>query len=90
MPAARIAALRAEAEDARRQAADLAKELDALRERERERALSCYSYLRYMSESFDLRRFAAMGADEFYLCGWLPASELEEFQTAADALSCIC
>lgn len=43
-----------------------------------------------MSESFDLRRFAAMGADEFYLCGWLPASELEEFQTAADALGCIC
>ncbi len=82
--------VRAEAEDARRQAADLAKELDALRERERERALSCYSYLRYMSESFDLRRFAAMGADEFYLCGWLPASELEEFQTAADALGCIC
>lgn len=90
VPSARIAALRAEAEDARRQAADLAKELDALRERERERALSCYSYLRYMSESFDLRRFAAMGSDEFYLCGWLPASELEEFQTAADALGCIC
>ncbi|MGI6026082.1 MAG: V-type ATP synthase subunit I [Candidatus Scatomorpha sp.] len=90
IPAQRIAALRAEADDARRQAGELTAELDALKARERERALSHYSYLRYMSESFGLRRFAALGADEFYLCGWLPSSELEQFQAAADALGCVC
>lgn len=90
IPAQRIVALRAEAGEARSHAAELTAELDALKARERERALSHYSYLRYMSESFDLRRFAALGADEFYLCGWLPASELEQFKSAADALGCVC
>ena len=90
IPAERIAALRAEAVEARRQASELTAELEALKARERERALSHYSYLRYMSESFDLRRFAAVNDEVFYLCGWLPATELEAFKAAAEELDCIC
>lgn len=90
IPAQRISALRAEADDARGQAAKLSAELDALREREREGVLSRYSYLRYMSESRDLRRFAAMNGGEFFLCGWLPEGELEAFKQASDALGCTC
>lgn len=90
VPARRIVQLREEAEDARRQAAQFTAELEALRERERGDLLSCYSWLRYMSEAYDLRRFSALSEDDFYLCGWLPAGELEAFSKAAEALGCFC
>ena len=90
IPAERIVQLRQEAEDARRQAAQLTAELDALRERERADLLSCYSWLRFMSEAHDLRRFAAVSGEDFYLCGWLPEGRLEAFKAAADGLGCAC
>ncbi len=86
IPAERIVQLRQEAEDARRQAAQLTAELDALRERERADLLSCYSWLRFMSEAHDLRRFAAVSGEDFYLCGWLPEGRLEAFKAAADGV----
>lgn len=90
VPAERMAELRAEAEAARKQAASLSAELAALAERERDEALSRWSWLKYMSEGFALSSYAGYDLDEFYLTGWLPEADGQSFKRAAEELGCVC
>ena len=67
-------------------------ELAELREGEKERLLSRYSYLRYHSACRDLRRFACRSRDSFYLTGWVPedaVSALQEKMAQFGELSCV-
>lgn len=80
-----IAQLREEAQTAQRQAEKLEIQLLALREKERERLLSAYSYLRYHHDCADLRRYAACSNETFYLMGWVPEDALAELTTRFSA-----
>ena len=90
IPAERIAALRTEAEEARRQGEELTKQLQELAAKMGVEALARYSFLKYMSEGAALRRMAGTDGDAFFICGWLPAGERDGFKAAAEALGCTC
>lgn len=90
IPAERMAQLRAEADAARKQAEALAGELAKLAEKEKDEALSRYSWLKYMSEGFSLRQLAGHDSGEFYLIGWLPEADGEGFKKAAEEIGCVC
>ena len=90
IPARRIAELRTEAAEARRQGEELTRQLAAMADRLRAEALSRYSFLKYMSEGVALRRMAGTDGEAFYLCGWTPAKGQEDFKAAAEALGCTC
>ena len=90
IPAERIAALRTEAEEARRQGEELTKQLQELAAKMGGEALARYSFLKYMSEGAALRRMAGTDGDAFFICGWLPAGERDGFKAAAEALGCTC
>ena len=53
------------------------KELADYTAQNRDMILSCYSYAKYMSDSFDLRRYAVCTTDSFYLYGWVPAEMIK-------------
>ena len=72
--------------EAREEIQSTRKALENLRRDERERFLSCYSYVRYMNDSFNLRRYAAHTEDSFYILGWVPLPEYQSFVGRIDAL----
>lgn len=41
--------------------------------------LVVYSKLKYLSDSFDLRKYAAKCGDNFYVFGWVPEDDAEKF-----------
>ncbi|HEX2937903.1 MAG TPA: V-type ATPase 116kDa subunit family protein, partial [Ruminiclostridium sp.] len=45
----------------------------------REHFLTVYSKLKYLSDSFDLRRYASKCGDNFYIFGWVAEKEAESF-----------
>lgn len=57
----------------------LLKEIERFKEDQRDKLLACYSYLRYMNDSFDIRRFAGHTEKNFYLMGWVPDKEMDRF-----------
>jgi V/A-type H+-transporting ATPase subunit I len=65
----------------------LQKELDEFIEAETKSILSYYSYARYMSDSFDLRRYAVCTSERFFLYGWIPDEKLDEFREVLDSVS---
>lgn len=42
--------------------------------------LTAYSKIKYLSDSFDLRKFASKCGDNFYIIGWIPESKAEHFE----------
>ncbi|HBR07691.1 MAG TPA: hypothetical protein DD735_02205 [Clostridiales bacterium] len=90
IPAEQIVRLRDEVKQAKEKAALLEAELAALADRERDALLRRYSWLRYMSESFALRRYAGTDGRSFFLTGWIPAKDAEAFESATDSLGCVC
>lgn len=90
VPSKRIAELRNEAAEARRQGEELTRQLQALAEKLSGDALARYSWLKYMSEGVALRRMAGTDGNVFYLCGWLPENGRDSFKAACDSLGCIC
>lgn len=87
-----ISDLAAKAAQAEADAAQAAKELENLRAKERDKLMAAYSYLRYMNDSHDLRRFAAHSRETFYLMGWVPktaADDLKSKLAAFPELSCV-
>lgn len=50
----------------------------------RARFLQIYSRLKFLHDSFDLRRFAAKCGESFYVFGWVPESEIEAFSRNFD------
>lgn len=86
------AELTAQAEAKKKEAAQAAEELKALREQEKGRLLSDYAYLCYHSECRDLRRYACRSRDSFYLVGWVPEDALDglrEKMAKFSELSCV-
>ena len=90
--ASALSELNARVEAAQEEIQQVAKERDRLREEERERILSSYSYLRYRSECRELRQYACRSKSTFYLTGWVPASSVAEVEaklTRFPDLSCV-
>ena len=80
--------LAAKAED---KLAALDKEQADFAQRESPRLHAVYSWLRYHSERYDLRRYAARSRETFYLMGWVPEPELENLTKKLDAFpDCSC
>lgn len=87
-----VADLRLQAEQASQAADQAERELAEMREREREKLLSSYSYLRWHSECRALRRCACQTRDSFYLAGWVPEDEaagIQEKLAQFQDLSCV-
>jgi V/A-type H+-transporting ATPase subunit I len=58
----------------------------ALWEKESDRFNKFYSQLFYLSELFDLRRYAVVHGDSFFYTGWVPADKMRFFARAIDAM----
>lgn len=87
-----MADMESRANAAEADAAQASESLTALRSAEHDRLLSAYSYLRYMNDSHDVRRFAAHSKQTFYLMGWVPqtaADGIKEALSAFPDLSCV-
>ena len=46
----------------------------------RDTFLRVYSELRYLHDSFDIRKYAAKCDDNFYIFGWVPENDVETFE----------
>ncbi|MDR2671446.1 MAG: ATPase V [Oscillospiraceae bacterium] len=58
---------------------EIKSELRILADTEKERFLRCYSYARFMNDSFNIRRYAAHTEESFYLLGWVPEPDYPAF-----------
>ena len=65
--------IRAETQESER----AAKELSEIAARERERLLALYCDLKYLNDSFEIRRYAAHTDNSFYIIGWVPEAEAD-------------
>lgn len=90
IPSKRIAELRAEAAEAKRQGEELTRQLQALADKLSTDILARYSWLKHRSEGIALRRMAGTDGGAFFICGWMPESDCEGFKAACDALGCSC
>lgn len=90
VPAKRIAELKTEAEEAKRQGEELTRQLQAMGEKLSGELLARYSWLKYMSEGVALRRMVGTYNQSFFLCGWMPEKGEADFKAAAEALGCSC
>ncbi|MDR1735659.1 MAG: ATPase V [Oscillospiraceae bacterium] len=74
-----IDAMKADIQAAQERAREIDAELERMRRDEAEEFLKCYSFVRYMNDSYETRRFAAHTGESFYLLGWVPAAEFDGF-----------
>jgi len=68
-----------EIDGARSRIEEIDRQIAQLKEKEGETLLRHYSWLRYMSECYDIRSYAGYRRKNFFILGWLPASEAEDF-----------
>ena len=84
--------LTAQAAAAEAEAQAVTGQLEAIKVSEHAKLMADYSYLRYMNDSHDLRRFAAHSRETFYLMGWVPRDAVEGIHEKLDRfpnLSCV-
>ena len=74
-------------EERSRRVSETEKEIDALSEEyqkviaaHREQLLTAYSYYRFLSDAFALRKYAGRDAHLFYLYGWVPTRDARAFK----------
>lgn len=60
-------------------------EKESLIRTEKDRLLSGYSYLRFMSDAFDIRKYAVSTGESFFLFGWVPSKTIKAFTKNIDA-----
>jgi V/A-type H+-transporting ATPase subunit I len=72
-------AIRADTKATERRVEEVARELATLRREKSAFFLSRYSYIRYISDSYDARRYAAHTEESFYMLGWVPDSAFDAF-----------
>ncbi|NLA86793.1 MAG: hypothetical protein GX847_05810, partial [Clostridiales bacterium] len=75
-------AIAAMAEESRRleeECSELEARLNDIAERETQILLSKYSYIRYMHDTYDMRRYCLHSSDMFYVVGWIEKGVVEEF-----------
>ena len=68
-----------EVEDGKKHIESLKAEREGLSHELREDLLRRYSYVRFMGECYSLRSMAGYRNDSFYIVGWIPKDEEEEF-----------
>jgi V/A-type H+-transporting ATPase subunit I len=54
-------------------------EVDKYWRASREKFLVAYSNIKYLADSFDLRKYASKCGDNFYIFGWVPEKDTETF-----------
>ncbi len=54
-------------------------EVDKYWKANRDKYLMVYSNIKYLADSFDLRKYASKCGDNFYIFGWIPESDAEKF-----------
>lgn len=54
-------------------------DLRILASEQKEELLRHYSYIRFMNDSFNIRRYAAHTRESFYVLGWVPSPNYDEF-----------
>ncbi len=72
--------LNRETEAAQTALAELQRQLDDIQSEEREPLLRHAAWLRYRSECYEMRRYAAQSKGTFYLTGWVPEDALDSFR----------
>ncbi len=73
------------AEEARLEAARQDEIISRLKTDNAEKLLAYYSWLRYMSDTFDLRYYAGYRYDRFYIVGWVPGETAREYVAEVEA-----
>ena len=84
--------LKTQISEAREAAERLEKEIEELCVAEKKNVLTRYSYIRFLSESFALRTYAGVSHGTFYIIGWVPAQDAEEYAAECEkitGLSCV-
>ena len=59
---------------------------EAIRKDEQEKLLLCYSWLRYENDSFDICSYAGRRHGKFYLIGWIPKANADDFVIRCEAI----
>lgn len=60
------------------------KDIEAYIAAERENFLTRYCLLKYLSEAYDMRKYAVVADDRFFLYGWVPESEAAKLEAELD------
>lgn len=82
-----IKRLENEKSEAEKRIEELGAELEAIKKDEVEKLLLSYSWLRYMSDSFDVISYAGRRHGRFYIIGWIPEANSEKFVKECEAIS---
>ena len=77
--------LKAETDDADARIEELEEELKALGKSEHEKLLEVYSWLRFMSDSINTNTCAGRREGRFYILGWIPKEQEEEYVKDCEA-----
>ena len=84
--------LKTQISEAKEAVEKLEKEINELCLAEQKSVLTQYSYLRFLSETFALRAYAGFSHGIFYIIGWVPAQDAEEYAAGCEkitGLSCV-
>lgn len=83
-PAEAIVGIEKMLADKRKELSDAQNLLDDYWDGHHAEFLQVYSRLKYLHDSFELRRYAAKCGESFYIFGWVPKSEIESFASKFD------
>ena len=81
-----LSRLRDETARAEKHITELNAACDEIKKDEAEKLLLTYSWLRYENDSFELCSYAGRRHGKFYLIGWIPKANAEEFVTHCEAI----
>lgn len=79
LPRDAMTAIRKELAEKTQELAEAKAQVAAYWKEHREAFLAQYSKIKYLSDSFDLRRYAAKCGDNFYIFGWVPEKDAAAF-----------
>ncbi|MFT8888575.1 MAG: V-type ATPase 116kDa subunit family protein [Ethanoligenens sp.] len=85
-PSEASASVQTELENVQKDLQDAQKAVGKYWNANRETFLKVYSKLRYLHDSFDLRKYASEYDDNFYIFGWVPEREIPLFTKQFDSL----
>lgn len=78
--------LKAETADAEKRLEEIRVELDSIKKDDGDKLLLTYSWLRFMSESFDICSYAGRRHGKFYIIGWIPEKKSEDFLKKCESI----
>lgn len=87
MPEEAMKLIRTELSEKTDMLSDAKAEISSYWRENRKEFLVAYSKIKYLSDSFDLRRYASKCGDNFYIFGWVPEKGAEKFASQFNKLS---